>query len=64
MLAGKVTVLGERGSLLDLTTWVLDRWGVVRSSKLSEKAYLGSLSDADRKNGVGLAGREKNTPCQ
>jgi hypothetical protein len=37
--------------------------GVTREFTLSERAYFESLTDAQRGEGVGLAGKERNEPC-
>lgn len=44
--------------------WVIDPLGVVRRFSRSERAQFDSLGFNDRQNGVGLSGKEVDTPCQ
>ena len=46
----------------DPSTWITGPDGITREFKLSERSYFEGLSNADKQNSVGLAGRDV-TPC-
>lgn len=43
--------------------WIVDRWGVVRKFRRSERLYFESLSPEARQAGEGLAGKDRTTAC-
>lgn len=47
----------------DPSVWVMDRWGVMREFKLSERAAIEGLTDSQRDAGQGLQGRERTNGC-
>ena len=55
--------LSEQTGTTDPSLWLMDARGDVREFHLSDKSAMQALSDTDRQNGVGLAGRERTQSC-
>lgn len=50
-------------STSDPSIFIIDPRGTVREFKLSEKAFFIGLTEAQMRDGVGLAGRERTDQC-
>ena len=56
-------IAGGAGAVSNPSLWIMDFDGITREFKLDERGYFESLSDKQKEEGEGLAGRERRQSC-